>query len=280
MKNLTTAVTLTVCLLSSVAIAAPKSSNFLTFHYNDYENSLFSGKLAVINWNSKEGKERFARAEKDDFFRLAHHFKPQATPGTCGIASTVTIMGAIYEKRGEKMPLFEVWPIYFNGKTIALEYRTINETNFFNDKTDQVKNRKAITMRYYADVEKEEFGGGIDMWQLVKMLKVHGISSEAFQVKDTSEKSINAFRDLLIKTLKDDSRFIIGNFNRAYSGVEMGGHYSPLVGYDKETDSVLIMDVAEHKNPWIWVNLEDLYKSMGSKTYSQKDNRGYMIVKA
>ncbi len=276
--KLTTTLTLSACLLTNLA-HAEKSKNPLTFHYNEYENSVYSNKLATINWNTKEGMARFEKAEKGDFFRLAHHFKAQQAPSTCGIAAAVTVMGAIYEKRGEQMPLVEAWPINFGGKTVGLEYRTINETNFFNDKTDEILNRKAIVMRSYA-TKDNKFGGGIDMEDLAKMLKINGVKSEVIQVKTSDEKSVNDFREVLIKILKDDSRFLIANFNRSFAGMEMGGHYSPIVGYDKDSDSVLVMDVAEHKNPWIWVNIVDFHKSMNSKTYSQKDNRGYMILKA
>jgi hypothetical protein len=40
----------------------------------------------------------------------------------------------------------------------------------------------------------------------------------------------------------------------------------------------MILDVAAHKNPWIWIGLSDFYHAMNSATYSGKDNRGYMVI--
>lgn len=58
---------------------------------------------------------------------------------------------------------------------------------------------------------------------------------------------------------------------------ESGGHYSPIAAYDEKSDSVLILDTWAAANTWIWVKLEDLYKSMN--TLDGKNYRGYLIVK-
>jgi hypothetical protein len=67
------------------------------------------------------------------------------------------------------------------------------------------------------------------------------------------------------------------NFNGKILGLKTAGHISPLVAFDKETDSVLMLDVAGHKNGWYWVNLEDLIKAMNTK--DGNNFRGFLVVK-
>jgi hypothetical protein len=61
-----------------------------------------------------------------------------------------------------------------------------------------------------------------------------------------------------------------GGFKRAmcvsYSRVALNqtgdGHLSPLGGYDAQTDSVLIFDVARFKYPPYWITIEQLHNAM------------------
>jgi hypothetical protein len=55
-----------------------------------------------------------------------------------------------------------------------------------------------------------------------------------------------------------------------------GGHISPIGAYDQKTDSILVLDVASSKRPWIWVNVYDFYFGMHQK--DGENYRGYLIV--
>jgi hypothetical protein len=280
MRNkLPTLVLLSLLSLNGTSSFASVNKNPMTFSYDEYAPSVYSNKMAVINWNSEEGVKRFESSKyKGDFFRLAHHYKPQQQFSTCGIASAVVVMGAIYEQQGKKFPLLKSIPLAINGQAFAVEYRIINEENFYNEATDKIVDRRAIVMQYPKDVKTGQFGGGIDMDELVKMFKVHNVKSKIFYVDSVSDEKITKFRDQLKEILIDKNRFIIANSHRGYQGIEMGGHYSPIVAYDEASDSVLYLDIAAHRNPWIWIKLEDLYKSMNSKNYSGSNYRGYMVV--
>jgi hypothetical protein len=83
----------TLALASSLAASATIAPAFaddlnkdvivksMTFHYDQYPPSQYSKQVAVVNWDSKEGIERMERTPyKGDFYRLAHHFKPQVNP--------------------------------------------------------------------------------------------------------------------------------------------------------------------------------------------------------
>jgi predicted nucleic acid-binding protein len=248
----------------------------MTFHYSSYPASAYSKEVAVINWNSKEGVERFERTKfKNDFFQLAHHFKPQINPAACGQAAATVVLSAIYEANNKPFPIIEEWPVTIADKKYPLQYRLINETNFFNDKTDKILDRRAISMK----LRKADgnFGGGIDIDELQKMLKLHDVKSKLVLVEKFDDKKLADFRDLVKYVVSTDKNFLILNYDHSYKSL-MGGHYSPVVAYDEQSDSVLMLDVAAHRNPWIWINLSEVYHAMNTKNYAGTSYRGYLIV--
>ncbi len=248
----------------------------LTFHYNKYPESQYSKQVAVINWNSKEGIERFERTPfKNDFFRLAHHFKPQVNPAACGQAAATVVLSAIYELNNKPFPVIEEWPIAFGDKKYPLQYRLLNDSNFFNNETDKVLDRRTISMK----ITKKDgnFGGGIDIDELQKMLKIHGAKSKLVNVDKFSDEKLGEFRKLVKEVVNSPKEFLLLNYDHSYKSL-MGGHFSPVVAYDEKSDSVLMLDVAAHRNPWIWINLSDIYHAMNTKNYAQTAYRGYLVV--
>ena len=263
-----------------VANAASANSDVITksmtFHYNQYPESAYSKKVAVVNWNSKEGIERLERTPfKGDFYRLGHHYKPQTNPAICGQAAATVVLSAIYELNQKPFPVIEEWPITINDKKYPLQYRLINESNFYNEATDKVLDRRAISMK----VTKKDgtFGGGIDIDELQKMLKIHGVKSKLVNVKKFSEDNLAAFRTLVKEVVNSDKEFLLLNYDHSYKSL-MGGHFSPVVAYDEKSDSILMLDVAAHRNPWIWINLSDVYHAMNTQNYAKTAYRGYLVV--
>ncbi len=260
----------------SMAFANDTITKSLTFHYDQYPASVYSKQVAVTNWNSKEGIERLQRTEyKGDFYRLAHHFKPQVNPAACGQGAATVVLSAIYELNHKSFPVIEEWPITIGDKKYPLQYRLINDSNFFNESTDKILDRRTISMK----ITKKDgsFGGGIDIDELQKMLKVHGVKSKLVNVDKFSDEKLAAFRKEVKEVVNSDKEFLLLNYDHSYKGL-MGGHFSPVAAYDEKSDSVLILDVAAHRNPWIWVNLSDIYHAMNTKNYAQTSYRGYLVV--
>jgi hypothetical protein len=268
---------LTGLLVSNIALANTDFiTKSLTFHYGEYDKSKHTEKVAVVNWNSKEGMTRFKDSEyKGDFFRLAHHFKPQSNPASCGQATGTIVLSAVYEMHKKPFPVLEEWPITIGDKKYPLQYRLWNQENFFNEKTDKILDKRAISMKITKS--NGEFGGGMDIEDLQKMLSLHGLHSKLVNVTKSDEKALNEFRKTLENILNSDKHFLILNYDHSYKGL-MGGHFSPVVAYESKSDSVLLLDVAAHRNPWIWVNLKDIVSAMNTKNYAQTSNRGYLIV--
>ncbi|MCE3254671.1 MAG: hypothetical protein K0R25_165 [Rickettsiaceae bacterium] len=260
----------------SFAADDAKITKSMTFHYDQYPQSAYSKQVAVTNWNSKEGIERFNRTEfKSDFFRLAHHYAPQPNPAACGQAAATLILGAIYELNKTPFPVVEEWPIAIGDKKYPLQYRLLNEGNFFNEATDKILDRKAIYMKMTR--KDGNFGGGIDIDELQKMFKIHGVKSKLVFADKYSDEKLAEFRKLVKEVVNSDKKFLVLNYDHSYKSL-MGGHFSPVAAYDEKSDSVLMLDVAAHRNPWIWINLSDIYHAMNTKNYAGSNYRGYLII--
>ncbi len=258
------------------AQAEDKIMQSMTFHYQKYPASAYSKEVAVVDWNSPEGIARLERTTyKGDFYRLAHHFKPQINSANCGQGAATVVLSAIYELNHKPFPVIEEWPITIGDKKYPLQYRLINETNFFNEETDKILDRKAISMK----ITKKDgtFGGGIDIDELQKMLKVHGVKSKLVTVDKFSDEKLSNFRKLVKEIVNSDKEFLLLNYDHSYKSL-MGGHFSSIVAYDEKSDSVLMLDIAAHRNPWIWINLSDIYHAMNTKNYAQTAYRGYLVV--
>jgi hypothetical protein len=251
----------------------------MLFHYGSYKPSITTGNIAVTNWNSEEGIKRLERTKfKGDFFRLAAHYSPQMHPSYCGPATGAMVMGSIYEMHKIPAPVVQEWALNADGKTYNLQQRLWNQENFLNDETDKIIDRKWIIVR---KSNNGTFGGGMDIDQLKKVFSYHGVKSKLFYTKkkekNVYENDLRSFRNTIKKAMNDKSQFVIANYDHSYRG-SSGAHYSPIAAYDQESDSVLVLDVASHRNSWVWINLRDLFSAMHTKNYAGNNYRGYLLV--
>lgn len=92
--------------------------------------------------------------------------------------------------------------------------------------------------------------------------------------------NIESFRSLVesISSSKLADTFIIVNFSRKVLGQTGDGHFSPIGGYHKEKDLVLILDVARFKYPPYWVKLSELWEAMAAIDKQTNKARGYFIL--
>ena len=81
----------------------------------------------------------------------------------------------------------------------------------------------------------------------------------------------------------DRASHVLANFYRPDVGEVGGGHWSPLVAYDPETDLALLLDVARYKYPPAWVPLADLAAAMVAPdpdNAGADKSRGILVVGA
>lgn len=149
------------------------------------------------------------------------------------------------------------------------------QESFFNEKTDKIKSKEIINKK-----QKNQDGvldAGLSLEDLARILsEVYNLKIEINYAQNFDKKSINNFRKILKEVLSEDKKFILANFDGKLLNQQTGGHISPIAAFDEESDSLLVLDVALHKNQWFWVNLKEFYRAMHSK--DSENFRGFLLV--
>jgi hypothetical protein len=250
-----------------------------TTNYGVFGPSSFSpqGETVLIRWDTEEGQTRLARSSyKNDFFQLADNFQPQANPLYCGIASSVIVLNAMRLNRNEvpsQRSLEVVVPSAMGGG--RLQYREYSQMTLLDERTEPVKARVVIELKNAGD-EAGKIQPGLTLAQLKGILEAYHARVVLHYVDTDSEDAIRGFRKDLKAVLTDSERFLVVNFKGKALGTSTDGHISPVAAYDEQSDSVLVLDVAGHRNPWYWAPAADLYGAM--HTLDGEHYRGYLVI--
>ncbi|EGG15257.1 hypothetical protein DFA_10091 [Cavenderia fasciculata] len=95
-----------------------------------------------------------------------------------------------------------------------------------------------------------------------------------------NESNVDEFRNKVIRSCQSNgSEILIASYNRQGLSQTGTGHFSPIAGYHKQRDLVLILDVARFKYPPHWVKTELLFESMKSIDPDSNKSRGYILLK-
>jgi hypothetical protein len=231
-------------------------------------------------WNSENGISRLNSSQyKNDFYQLANFYQAQNNPIHCSSATALMLKNAFFYENIPSQANSEITKP--NGEIIPFKLFNSQE-NFFNEKTDKIKSREIIHYKKPKIVENkdgtltENYDPGLNLKDFAKILKIHKIKSKIFYQENALEQDLNSFRDVAKKILNDKKSFLVVNFDGKVLGNKTGGHISPIVAYDEKSDSLLVLDVALHKNPWYWVSVTDMVKAMN--TLDGEKFRGYLIV--
>ncbi len=277
MKNLL------VSLVLLGALSAHASDAPIPYQWGVYKPSVLGGdKVIITDWFSAEGRKRLARSSfNTDFYQLAHAYQPQINPVYATVASAVVILNGMRLPK-HSIPSLDSAEIK-KPKALGggvLPFPAYTQADFLNEKTDGIKDRKLVLLGNITpqnEDNKAAFKPGLGLVELKKMLETVYGAKAAITLADTEVgKGVEAFRAVVKKTLKDDSTFLLANFKGDLLGASTEGTVSPLAAYDEKSDSVLVLDVTGHKNPWYWVPLKAFYESM----HTQYDGiwRGYMVI--
>lgn len=240
----------------------------------------FQNAFAIELWNSENGIYRLNSSKyKNDFYQLANFFQAQINPILCSSATALTIKNSLFYNEIPSQNKSEI--IKPDGQSIAFNLY-VSQEDFFNAKTESIKTKEAIFYKQKTHLQKPDgseildYDPGVSLEDFAKMLDIHQIKTKIFYQKKIDEQELSSFRTLLKKILIDKTQFLIVNFDGKVFHNKTNGHISPAVAFDEDSDSVLILDVALHKNPWYWVDLKDLVKAMN--TIDGNQYRGYLIV--
>ena len=245
--------------------------------YGKFGPSDFAKEVVLVPWLSPEGEKRFDAARyKQDFYQLAQTYQPQIHPFYCGIASSVIVLNALRLAKGEAphQPNLEFAVPTGNG-TQRIEYTSYMQSSLLDENTDKVKPRATIELK--GEGQGAEPNPGLALADLKGVLESHHAHAELTYADDEDLKvGAKKLRETAKRVLTEPSSFLVANFKGVTLGAKTGGHISPIGAYDENSDSLLVLDVASHKNPWYWVPIGQLYQAM--HTLDGSHYRGYVVV--
>ena len=141
--------------------------------------------------------------------------------------------------------------------------REVDQGSFFTAAASDVRPRRKVMM------------GGMSLPDLAGLLGAHGA---AVSVQHATDSDLDAFREAVIRNLSTPGDYLLVNYQREVLGQNKVGHISPLAAYDRETDTVLIMDTASYSYPPTWVPVADLFAAMATTDRSSGKSRGFVEV--
>lgn len=258
MTKTTTAFTASLMMLTSVAWATP------------------------LDWASPEGINRLSQSSnKQDLFTLAPQFEGQINKVDCGVASAVIILNALRAgKDGMDIPL--------DTSVVAPEEQQyLPHKNgwvpFWNRYTQNVvlnagpKSRLEIFGKPMTDGGSPRYG--LSLAEEVALLKQFKLDAQSVYVSTLTGVAKTNAKQALIDALAAPDTFVIVNIYRPALGQKGGGHFSPLGAYDEKSDSFLLMDVSNTHYTWVWVDSDELLKSMNTSDREGGMYRGFIVVK-
>ena len=153
------------------------------------------------------------------------------------------------------------------------------QETFFTQRVEKVKSHDLIALKNITpdnENDPKAFSPGVTLAELKELLMAHDAKVHLYYASKPKKLGVKEFRKHLKFFLAERSSFLIANFHGRSLGMNSGGHISPIAGYDQKTDSLLLLDVASSKRPWVWINVTDFYLAMQQKDGNQY--RGYLIV--
>lgn len=126
--------------------------------------------------------------------------------------------------------------------------------------------------------EQDVKSNGISMEQFVCIARCHGALARPIRAADTD---VATFRQHVVAAVSTPSApYLVASFSREVLGQTGDGHFSPIAGYDPQSDHILVLDVARFKYPPWYVPLELLFKAMRTTDPATGLSRGYAWVAA
>ena len=116
---------------------------------------------------------------------------------------------------------------------------------------------------------------GMTLAELAGILSAHGLAATAHHA-DASTRA--DFRAAAASNLQRSEDLLLINYHRQELSQEGAGHISPVSAYHVDSDRFLVMDVAAHKYPPVWVAADRLWAAMDTEDTTAGRSRGWVTV--
>ena len=209
-----------------------------------YKRSLPSTSIA---FSSREGRQLFAEAMESNgmegYFPLVEQFHTQSDPAYCGLGSLVMALNALAIDPERQWK--GVWRWFADDMLdCCLPLGTIREQ-------------------------------GLSIDQLACLARCN--RAEVTLVR-ANEMNLAAWRIALGIAAGGDA-VVIASYDRGALEQTGSGHFSPIGGYHRLRDLVLIFDVARFKYPPHWVPAERLWQAMQEGDPATGQSRGWLALR-
>lgn len=219
----------------------------------------------LVAMSSAEGRKIFREAldggGMECYFPLAEQFITQSDPSFCSVSTLAMVMNAL------NFDLKRIW----KGP-----WRWVSE--------EMLQCESQSVCGHSINRVKEQ---GMNFKEFESLARCHGVKIKAFPVcacvsdkGPCDEHAYEAFRKSIAEICSREAgdRFLVVNFSRKAIGQTGDGHYSPIGGFHRERDLVLVLDVARFKYPPFWVPVRALWESMSVIDKATGRPRGYFII--
>lgn len=194
----------------------------------------------LVALDSPEGRKLLAESDAADYDELAANFVAQSRKAWCGVASAVTTLNAAGTTR-----------------------TPLDERTLFSHPSVEAHPLKVS----FIGMSLREFGA---------LLRAHGAEVTVVKASDTD---VEAFRQAARANLGSEGDYLLINYQREHLGQTPSGHISPLAAYHAPSDRLLILDVAAHRYPPVWVRLDEVWEAMKAPLNPETAiTRGFVVV--
>jgi phytochelatin synthase len=200
---------------------------------------------ALIPFSSEAGRALFREALEsghlETFFPLIEQFHTQSDPAFCGLGSLVMVLNAL-----------GVDP----GRTWRGPWRWFSE-ELLDCCTPLAKVRDA----------------GVTLDEVACLARCNGAEVEVGAFPYQTLEDFRASVELMTRSTR---RMLIASYSRRALGQTGEGHFSPIGGYHRTRDMLLVLDVARFKYPPHWVELPVMFEAMRGLDPVTGRSRGWL----
>ncbi|CAM9786851.1 unnamed protein product [Pylaiella littoralis] len=205
-------------------------------------------KPPCVAFSSHDGRRLFREAlvegTMENYFRLAEQFRTQDEPAFCGLSTLTMVLNslAVDPGRAWKGP----WRWYHESM---------------------------LDCCAPLDVVKDK---GITMPALGCLARCNGLT---VQMEGPDTHAIGDLRGVIEECCSEEiGKVVVVSYDRRGLKQTGTGHFSPIGGYHRSKDHVLIMDTARFKLPPHWVPLSVLWEAMKTVDPETGKARGYLVL--
>lgn len=213
---------------------------------------------AQIPFSSPHGRRLFEEALRDgnmeNYFHMAEQFRTQDEPTFCGLTTLAMVLNSL---RIDPMRTWKGAWRWYSEKTLSCECTGLDRVRAEGMTFDLFRSLATCNGASVGG-KRAPAGGGPEAWT-------------AF---------VDDFRAALTSVCSSrDRESLVICYSRELLGQRGAGHFSPIGGFHRASDMVLILDVARFRYPPHWAPVTDVARAMADVDRDTGKPRGFLHMR-